>query len=106
MPKNHHAGNWIQSDAELGGNLTRQWSYLDGTGVAAWSGQLQWNQALGLERNDGSDARLLAHHYSINITYWDTPFALPSPDGKVVIFNSNMNGSGRYDLFIAEVPLR
>jgi len=24
----------------------------------------------------------------------------------VVIFNSNMNGSGRYDLFIAEVPLR
>ena len=102
----HHAGNWIQSDAELGGDLTRQWSYLDGNGVAAWSGQLQWNQALGLERNDGSDARLLAHHYSINITYWDYPFVSPSPDGKVVIFNSNMNGSGRYDLFIAEVPLR
>jgi hypothetical protein len=31
---------------------------------------------------------------------------MPSPDGKVVIFNSNMNGSGRYDLFVAEVPLR
>jgi uncharacterized protein YjdB len=102
----HHAGNWIQADAELGGNLMRQWSYLDGNGVAAWSGQLQWNQALGVERNDGSDARLLAHHYSINISYWDYPFVSPSPDGKVVIFNSNMNGSGRYDLFIAEVPLR
>jgi len=24
----------------------------------------------------------------------------------VVIFNSNMNGSGRYDLFVAEIPLR
>jgi len=24
----------------------------------------------------------------------------------VVIFNSSMNGSGRYDLFVAEVPLR
>jgi len=23
----------------------------------------------------------------------------------VVIFNSNMNGSGRYDLFVAEKPL-
>jgi len=23
----------------------------------------------------------------------------------VVIFNSNMNGSGRYDLFVAEMPL-
>jgi hypothetical protein len=86
--------------------LTRQWSYLDGNGVAAWTGQLQWNQALGVERNDGSDARLLAHHYSVNISYWDYPFVMPSPDGKVVIFNSNMNGSGRYDLFIAEVPLR
>jgi len=32
--------------------------------------------------------------------------ATPSPDGKVVIFNSNMNGSGRYDLFVAEMPLR
>jgi hypothetical protein len=102
----HHAGNWIQSDAELGGVLTRQWSYLDGNGVAAWSGQLTWNQALGVERNDGSDQRLLLHHYSVGITYWDSPWGTPSPDGKVVIFNSNMNGSGRYDLFIAEVPLR
>jgi len=24
----------------------------------------------------------------------------------VVIFNSNMGGSGRYDLFVAEMPLR
>jgi hypothetical protein len=101
----HGAGNWVQSDAELGGNLNRQWVYVDGNGTAAWSNLLAWNQALGVLRADGSDARLLAHHYSTNINYWDYPFVLPSPDGKVVIFNSNMLSSGRYDLFVAEVPL-
>jgi len=30
----------------------------------------------------------------------------PNSDGNVVIFNSNMNGSGQYDLFVAEMPLR
>jgi hypothetical protein len=34
------------------------------------------------------------------------PQATPSPDGKVVIFNSDMQNSNRYDLFLAEVPLR
>jgi len=40
------------------------------------------------------------------VAYWAIPWGKPSPDGKVVIFNSNMNGSSRYDLFIAEMPLR
>jgi hypothetical protein len=100
------AGNWIQSNAELGGNLNRQWSYLTGTGERAWSNLLLWNQAIGVQRGDGSDQRLLLHHYSVGIAYWDDPWGTPSPDGKVVIFNSNMNGSGRYDLFVTEVPLR
>jgi hypothetical protein len=100
------SGNWIQSDAELGGDLTRQWSYLTGSGVQPWSNLLLWNQAIGVQRADGSDQRLLLHHYSVNITYWDDPWGTPSPDGKVVIFNSNMNGSPRYDLFVAEVPSR
>jgi hypothetical protein len=102
----HHAGNWIQPDSELGGNLTKQWVYLEADGPEKWSDLLLWDRSLGLLRSDGSDVRLLAHHYSTNITYWDYPFVLPSPDGRVVIFNSNMNGSGRYDLFVAEVPLR
>ena len=49
---------------------------------------------------------LLVHHYSLNGTHWDMPWGQPNPDGNVVIFNSNMNGSGRYDLFVAEMPLR
>src|SRR2546425_4068354 len=62
--------------------------------------------AIGVVRSDGSDARLLVHHYDVNPIYFADPFAQSSPDGKVVIFNSNMAGSGRYDLFVAEVPLR
>ncbi len=57
-------------------------------------------------RSDGSDARLLIHHYSLNVTYWDMPWGQPSPDGDILIFNSNLNGSGRYNLFVAELPLR
>jgi len=49
---------------------------------------------------------LLVHHYSLNVTHWDMPWGQPNPDGNVVIFNPNMNGSGRYDLFMAEMPLR
>jgi len=40
------------------------------------------------------------------VVYFSLPFGMPSPDGKVVIFNSNMAGASRYDLFIAEMPLR
>jgi hypothetical protein len=72
----------------------------------AFTVNAQWKQAIGVVRSDGSDARLLAHHYSANPAYFADPFAQASPDGHVVIFNSNMNGSGRYDLFVAEVPLR
>jgi uncharacterized protein YjdB len=102
----HHSGNWVQSDAELGGDLNRQWSYMSGVENDAFTVNAQWKQAIGAVRSDGSDARLLAHHYSLNPDYFADPFAQASPDGKVVIFNSNMNGSGRYDLFVAEVPLR
>lgn len=100
----HHSGNWVQSDAELGGNLNRQWAYLSGYG--ADNAQFTWREAVGLLRADGSDQRLLLHHYSMNPAYFAIPWGKPSPDGKVVVFNSNMNGSGRYDLFVAEVPLR
>jgi len=100
----HHSGNWVQSDAELGGDLNRQWSFMSGID-AMWPG-VAWMQAIGVVRSDGSDARLLLHHYSINPVYFADPFAQASPDGRVVIFNSDMNGSGRYDLFVVEMPLR
>src|SRR6266576_2954436 len=102
----HHAGNWVQSDAELGGNLNRQWSFVGGVDNNAFTATALWKQAIGVMRADGSDARLLVHHYSTNATYSDDPFVKPSPDGKLVMFDSNMAGSGRYDVFVAEMPLR
>jgi uncharacterized protein YjdB len=102
----HHSGNWVQSDAELGGDLNRQWSFVSGFDNNAFTATALWKQGIGVVRSDGSDARLLLHHFSANVTYYDMPWGQPSSDGKVVIFNSNMNGSGRYDLFVAEVPLR
>jgi len=106
----HQAGNWVQSDADLGGDLTRQWSFISGFNYSnpSWESSLLWQEAIGVQRSDGSDRRLLLHHYDpqIPLVYFSLPFGMPSPDGKVVIFNSNMNGSGRYDLFVAEVPLR
>src|SRR5258705_12995475 len=71
-----------------------------------WAHATLWQHAIGVQRSDGSDQRLLLHHYSANPgpSYWAIPWGTPSPDGKVVIFNSNMNGAGRYDLFVAEMP--
>src|SRR2546430_3638645 len=103
----NYSGNWIQSNAELGGELRRQWLYVSGVDeVQPWISVLLWQRAVGVARSDGSEQRLLLHHYSHAPNYSDNPWPQPSPDGKVVIFNSNMNGSGRYDLFVAEVPFR
>jgi len=105
----HHSGNWVQSDAELGGNLGKQWYYMTGFKTTGTGSGWLWPDAVGLGVADGSDKRILCHHYDatlFNTVYFASPWGKPSPDGKVVIFNSDMNGSGRYDLFVAEVPLR
>ena len=106
----HHSGNWIQTDAELGGNLDKQWTFVSGGSGPEYSGyaSLQWKLAIGVQRSNGSDQRLLVHTYdpSPYPSYYDYAFGKPSPDGKVVLFNSKMqNQTGRWDLFVAEVPL-
>jgi len=96
----NNSGNWIQNDDN------QQWAYISGTDEQSFNNLFAFRQGLGLVRADGSDARLLVHHYTHNPTYWDYAWGQPSPDGKVALFNSNMYGSGRVDLFVAEVPLR
>ena len=72
---------------------------------AAAAGAL--HDALGFYRLDGSEVRLLAHHYSTGIpNYWQMPRGTLSVDGKLAMWSSNMNGSPRGDVFVAEVPLR
>ncbi len=100
----NNSGNWIQDD------VATQWAYISGTDTAEpWQNLLLVNRGIGIVRADGSDFRLLCHHYANNPTsnYYDLVWGKPSPDGKVLIFNSNMNiNGGRHDLFVVEVPLR
>jgi hypothetical protein len=67
------------------------------------------HRGVGVRRVNGTDVRLLAHNYSWPVEYHDIPFATTSPDGKLVMFTSNMGKKAgtdrRTDVFIAEVPL-
>ena len=110
----HGSGTWHQSDAELGGNLLRQWALFSSYNMGPSAGGFPvtdpshlLQNAMGYIRADGSDPRLLAHTYSLyNGQYWEMPRAKASPDGRLVLFDSNMQNSGRGDLFVAEVPAR
>jgi len=103
----HGAGQWVQPDVPEDEQYAVISSYGNlANGGEIWTGALL-KAAIGFLRSDGGDARLLAHAYVVydNGDYWELPKATPSPDGKVVIFDSDMQNSGRYDLFLVEVPV-
>lgn len=71
------------------------------------------HNGIGARRIDGTDTRLIAHHYSWPggaLAYRQMPLATTSPDGKLVMFTSNMglrdvNRFGRLDVFVVEMPV-
>jgi hypothetical protein len=91
-------GHWIQTV----GDRTQWLVYNDQSGSGS-SGSIR--QAIALVRCDGATARLMCHHYSTTTSYYQWPAPNISPDGKLVIFCSNMNGQSRTDDFLAEMPL-
>ena len=56
--------------------------------------------------NLAGDVRLLAAHDATGTGYDNggQPHPTLSPDGKLVMWTSNMNGSSRHDVFVARVP--
>jgi hypothetical protein len=58
--------------------------------------------------NLAGDVRLLAAHDATGTAYGTggQPHPTLAPDGKLVMWTSNMNGSPRYDTFIARVPVK
>jgi len=50
--------------------------------------------------------RLLGHPYNTSTNYTTYSFARMSADGRYVMFTSDMHGSARTDVFLAEVPVR
>ena len=77
--------------------VSHEGPYELGQGYLAPSGLILWTI------ND-PQRRLLAHSYQTSSVYdWST-WAKFSPDGAYVLFTSDMNGSGRSDVFLAVVP--
>jgi uncharacterized protein YjdB len=96
----HHSGNWIQDV-----NDRTQWAFMQDDGGSPPAGKLR--NGIAAYRLDGTAFKLVAHHYSTATDYYKEPWATPSPDGRLVLFASNMNGAGsRTDLFLIEMPLR
>jgi hypothetical protein len=56
----------------------------------------------------GGDVRILVAHDATGTGYDTGGQVHPTlaPDGKLVMWTSNMNGSGRFDTFVARVPTR
>jgi len=100
----HWSGNWIQNVS----NLDQQWAV--GAGLAGVNGM--WaKRAVGLVKADGTDARLLGHHYNNwgSGDYWALPFVQISAGGHVVTVNtrlaySDANEANRTDLLAYIMP--
>jgi hypothetical protein len=99
-PNAHQNGGWVQNPANLGD----QWAVVAhegppelGQGFLAPSGLILWTI--------NGQRRLLAHSYQTSSTYEWSTFAKLSPDGAFVMFTSDMNGSGRSDVFLAQLPM-
>jgi hypothetical protein len=97
----NNSGNWVDQGEDQGA-----WVFHGANTGAAYPGGL-YRYAVGIFRLDGSDYRLLCHSYSEGTDYYrDYTWPHATQDGKLVLFKSNMNGSGRMDLFLALVPTR
>lgn len=61
--------------------------------------------ALAFVKADGSQLRLIGHHDSSGPGYFQWSKPSLSPDGKLITFTSDMNGSGRTDVFVVKMPV-
>jgi hypothetical protein len=96
----HGCGTWVQPAAAL----EEQWILF-----SHYPGQAPSNYLAGggpVLITETGERRLVAHHYNTSGVYERYAFAKMSPDGKFMLFTSNMNGQARTDLFLAELPAR
>ena len=96
----HCNGNWIQSPA----NLNDQWALCTHYGSLQPTGSTWLAPGAMVLLTPNGQRRILGHPYNSTSNYTFYSFAKFSSDGQYVLFTSNMNGSGRSDLFLAEVP--
>jgi hypothetical protein len=64
------------------------------------------HQAIAVMKLDGSSVRFVAHHYTLDNSYYHQPKACISNGGHCITFDSDMNDSdGRYDNFVVLLPV-
>jgi len=94
----HMAGQWVW-------NNPNQYFLLD-----QWQGTGNYPIYRGMVGmvSIAGDVRILAATDATGSGYntGGQPHSTLAPDGKLVMWTSNMNGSGRYDVFVARVPTR
>lgn len=98
--------NWNQNPADLRDQWCLFHTYNNGVGLVPSGGGTGWLAPGGMVFiTENGQRRLLGHPYNTLSIYERNTFAKSSPDGFYVIFTSDMNGSGRTDIFLAEVPV-
>jgi hypothetical protein len=96
-------------------HMAGQWVFGNGTGPAQWFVIDAWGRPdpladiqsglIGIVRPSPFSARLVAVHDSYPTTYESQPQTTLSPDGKLVVWSSNMGGQTRTDVFLAKLPV-
>ena len=97
-------GNWNQPNTPI----NDQWALFSNYGgVFPISGDWGWLAPGGMVYiTYNGQRRLLGHPYSSLDVYTFYSFVKQAPDGLYVQFTSDMNASGRSDVFLVEVPTR
>jgi hypothetical protein len=97
-------GSWIQHPADLDDQWALYSSYLHIRPQPENYGWLAPGGMVYVSANGGR--RLLGHPYCTETDYTLYNFVKQSSDGRYVMFNSNMHGAARTDLFLVETPVR
>jgi hypothetical protein len=92
----HSFGNWIVNP-----NPQSVWA-----GVSTYGTGGNWTKAIGFYKLDSGDVdpRLLCHTDSNGTGFGAQPHAQASPDGQIVVWQSDQDGKSRSDAFLALVP--
>lgn len=99
----HSSGNWIQPNVPVDDQWSLTHYYGSVTPAAPPSGSYLAPGAMVFVTAAGQ-RRTLGHPYNATTDASGLAFAKLSADGHYVLFTSDMNGAGRLDLFLAEVP--
>jgi hypothetical protein len=96
----HMAGQWVFNN----GTGPGQWFVVDPWGSDFASASIRVGM-IGIVRMSPFSARILAAHDSQPSSYESQPQSTISPDGKLVMWTSNMGGKARTDVFVARMPV-